>query len=215
MYGRLNTSGDEAPYVFIEGKADAVATEKGDEIIILRYIRGDDPQPPSPGPGTDPDPGPGPGPGPDPGPNPTPPPDNPPDEPPEEPKEPEEPPVEPENPPVEPEEPPVDPPVDPPENPGYPTELPDPNDPNSPDEITIWEDGVPKTYFKVWDPENEEYVYLQEEDIPLSWLDATPKTGDNSMTTLWAALAALSLGGLVLLRFMPESKNAKKSSRKQ
>ena len=215
VYGRLNTSGDEAPYVFIEGKADAVATEKGDEIIILRYIRGDDPQPPSPGPGTDPDPGPGPGPGPDPGPNPTPPPDNPPDEPPEEPKEPEEPPVEPENPPVEPEEPPVDPPVDPPENPGYPTELPDPNDPDSPDEITIWEDGVPKTYFKVWDPENEEYVYLQEEDIPLSWLDATPKTGDNSMTTLWAALAALSLGGLVLLRFMPESKNAKKSSRKQ
>lgn len=215
VYGRLNTSGDEAPYVFIEGKADAVATEKGDEIIILRYIRGDDPQPPSPGPGTDPDPGPGPGPGPDPGPNPTPTPDNPPDDPPEEPKEPNEPPVEPENPPVEPEEPPVDPPVDPPENPGYPTELPDPNDPNSPDEITIWEDGVPKTYFKVWDPENEEYVYLQEEDIPLSWLDATPKTGDNSMTTLWAALAALSLGGLVLLRFMPESKNAKKSSRKQ
>lgn len=215
VYGRLNTSVDEAPYVFIEGKADAVATEKGDEIIILRYIRGDNPQPPSPGPGTDPDPGPGPGPGPDPGPKPTPTPDNPPDEPPEEPKEPEEPPVEPENPPVEPEEPPVDPPVDPPENPGYPTELPDPNDPNSPDEITIWEDGVPKTYFKVWDPENEEYVYLQEEDIPLSWLDATPKTGDNSMTTLWAALAALSLGGLVLLRFMPESKNAKKSSRRQ
>lgn len=215
VYGRLNTSGDEAPYAFIEGKADAVATEKGDEIIILRYIRGDDPQPPSPGPGTDPDPGPGPGPGPDPGPKPTPTPDNPPDKPPEEPKEPEEPPVEPENPPVEPEEPPVDPPVDPPENPGYPTELPDPNDPNSPDEITIWEDGVPKTYFKVWDPENEEYVYLQEEDIPLSWLDATPKTGDNSMTTLWAALAALSLGGLVLLRFMPESKNAKKSSRRQ
>lgn len=217
VYGRLNTSGDEAPYVFIEGKADAVATEKGDEIIILRYIRGDNPQPPSPGPGTDPDPdpGPGPGPGPDPGPKPTPTPDNPPDEPPEEPKEPEEPPVEPENPPVEPEEPPVDPPVDPPENPGYPTELPDPNDPNSPYEITIWEDGVPKTYFKVWDPENEEYVYLQEEDIPLSWLDATPKTGDNSMTTLWAALAALSLGGLVLLRFMPESKNAKKSSRRQ
>ena len=215
VYGRLNTSGDEAPYVFIEGKADAVATEKGDEIIILRYIRGDNPQPPSPGPGTDPNPGPGPGPGPDPGPKPTPTPDNPPDEPPEEPKEPEEPPVEPENPPVEPEEPPVDPPVDPPENPGYPTELPDPNDPNSPDEITIWEDGVPKTYFKVWDPENEEYVYLQEEDIPLSWLDATPKTGDNSMTTLWAALAALSLGGLVLLRFVPESKSAKKSSRRQ
>ena len=106
-------------------------------------------------------------------------------------EEPEEPPVEPENPPVEPEEPPVDPPVDPPENPGYPTELPDPNDPNSPDEITIWEDGVPTTYRKVWDPETEQWVYLPEDEIPL---DNGPRTGDSSKTALWALLCAGSLG---------------------
>lgn len=205
VYGRLGGS-DGIPYAYVEGKADAVATEAGDEIIILRYIRGDNPEP-------DPGPGPGPGPEPDPpgggGDDPTPPPKDPDDpKPPEDPKDPEEPPVDPEEPSVTPEEPPVDPeepPVTPeeppvePENPGYPTELPDPNDPNSPDEITIWEDGVPKTYYKIWDPENEEYVYLLEEDIPLSWLDPTPKTGDSGMTAFWAALAVSSLCGLLCL----------------
>ncbi len=74
-------------------------------------------------------------------------------------------------------------------------ELPDPSDPDSPDEITIDEDGVPKTYRKVWDPETEEWVYIEDEDVPL--------TGDTSRTALWAVLALASLAGVALLRRKP------------
>ena len=77
-------------------------------------------------------------------------------------------------------------------------ELPDPSDPDSPDEITIDEDGVPKTYRKVWDPETEEWVYIEDEDVPL--------TGDTSRTALWAVLALASLAGVVLLVRTPRKR---------
>ena len=76
--------------------------------------------------------------------------------------------------------------------------LPDPNDPDSPDEITIWDEGVPKTYIKVWDPENEEWIYVPENEVPL-W---GPRTGDTSLRELWTVLSVLSLSGLAALKFM-------------
>ena len=82
---------------------------------------------------------------------------------------------------------------DPPDEP----DLPDPNDPDSPDEITITEEGVPKTYIKVWDPENEEFIYIPDDEVPL-W-DATPQTNDSSHTALWAGLCAVSLAGMIVL----------------
>lgn len=87
-------------------------------------------------------------------------------------------------PPKAPETPPVK-PETPPENPGRPTELPDPNDPNSPEEITIWENGVPKTYVKIWDPEKEEWVYVPDGEVPL-W-NKVPQTGDAPGAGLWMA----------------------------
>ena len=63
--------------------------------------------------------------------------------------------------------------------------------------VTIEEEGVPKTYVKVWNPETEEWEYIDEEDVPL-W-SAVPETGEGSGLALWSILAALSLGGLFAL----------------
>ena len=49
----------------------------------------------------------------------------------------------------------------------YPTELPDPNDPGSPDRIIVLVDDTPVPFVKWWDPESEEWVYIPEDDIPL------------------------------------------------
>lgn len=83
-------------------------------------------------------------------------------------------------------------------------QLPDPNDPDSPETVTVEEDGVPKTYVKVWDPEEEEWVYIPEDEVPLA--DQSPKTGDGSRTALWAALAAGSLCGLAMLLPAPQKR---------
>lgn len=93
-----------------------------------------------------------------------------------------------------------------PEVPEVPEEpqLPDPNDPDSPETVTVEEDGVPKTYVKVWDPEEEEWVYIPEDEVPLA--DQSPKTGDGSRTALWAALAAGSLCGLAMLLPAPQKR---------
>ena len=147
----------------------ASSTEDGDEVIILRYYRGgSDPDEPD-GPGSTP-PGGGGKHHRDPGPDPTPPATTAPQET------------------TEPTE----------ENPGYPTELPDPNDPNSPDRITIWENGVPKTYVKVWNPETGTWQYILEEEVPLGWQDL-PKTGDKSRNILWMTLFIGSIVGILWL----------------
>ena len=81
----------------------------------------------------------------------------------------------------------------------YYPELPDPNEPDSPDTVTILEDDVPTTYVKVPDPENEEeFVYIPEDDVPLFGFEI-PETGDSGRTVLWAALSAVSLTGIVVL----------------
>ena len=50
---------------------------------------------------------------------------------------------------------------------------------------------------KVWDPENEEFIYIPDDEVPL-W-DATPQTNDSSHTALWAVLCAVSLAGMIVL----------------
>ena len=90
----------------------------------------------------------------------------------------------------------------------YPGETPDPNDPDSPEEITIMEDDVPQTYIKTWDPENEEYVYIPEEPTPLApitptpfaRLDTTPKTDDPNHPWFWLGLCFASILGIGLLK---------------
>ncbi len=177
VYGELNDAGQ---YSSIINKQWAVATEDGQQIIILRYYREDSaPDKPTP----------------------------PPEELPPPPENPGTTPEESETPPEEESETPQTWPketettteetettTEDPENPGYPTELPDPNDPDSPDRITIWEDGVPKTYIRIWDPDNEEYVYILDEDPPLA-----PMTGDESQSALWMALMLGSLTALCAL----------------
>lgn len=100
----------------------------------------------------------------------------------------------------EPENPPTTPPTTPPGGGGRPTpppvvtELPDPNVPGAPEEVTVIEEDVPRTYVKIWDPENEEYVYIPEDEVPLA--DMTPETGDNRLTALWQTLCLSSMAGL-------------------
>lgn len=113
------------------------------------------------------------------------------------------PPVSTESPPPEESEQPPEDPEDPPEE--YPTELPDPNDPDAPDTITIWEDDVPKTYIKVWNEETEEFEYILDEEIPLANREPeleTPATGDARLTGLWLLVNVLSLTGLAAVYFL-------------
>ncbi len=97
----------------------------------------------------------------------------------------------------------------------YPGDTPNPNEPDSPDEILIMEDDVPQSYIKTWDPENEEFVYLPEEPIPLApmtptptplaRLDTTPKTNDPTQPWFWLGLCIASILGIGLLK--PRKKN--------
>ena len=57
---------------------------------------------------------------------------------------------------------------------------------------------MPRTYIKVWDPENEEWVYIPEEDVPRIDMNV-PRTGDNTHIALWGTLAVLSGAGLTAL----------------
>lgn len=201
VYGYLDK--DTTTYWLAPYKTGVTATETSDEIIILRYYRegSDEPENPSEDPSEAPE-----NPPEDPPKDPETPPKNPgrpsggsknpPKTPETTPATPETTPANPENPPVISETPPLI-PETPPANPERPTQLPDPNDPNSPERITIWEDDVPRTYIKSWDPEKETWVYIPEEDVPL-W-NALPQTGDWSMGKFCAMLTAVSLCGLIVL----------------
>ena len=58
---------------------------------------------------------------------------------------------------------------------------------------------MPTTYIKVWDPEEEEWEYIPEDEVPLDrrWPD-NPKTGDSRRLELWLALSAAALAGMAL-----------------
>ncbi len=90
-------------------------------------------------------------------------------------------------------------------------ELPDPNAPNSPDRVIIMEDGVPRAYRKVWDPETEEFVYLPEDEIPLAG-KMMPRTGDSSRTNMWLIVWLLSLMGAGISWEARRRKNHRKDS---
>ena len=89
--------------------------------------------------------------------------------------------------------------------PQYLTELPDPNAPGSPDSVTIMEDDVPRTYIKVWNPETEEFVYLPEDEVPLSSM--LPKTGDPFKRDLWRMMFILSLISTAVLLCLKKIEN--------
>ncbi len=176
-YGAMFSDKD---YSELPDKTFIYATESGEQIIILRYEREEKPDDPKPSGGggrkhSDPDP------------KPTPAPTTVPEPVPEVPTVPV---VEsvPETSPV----PEPDTPV-----------LPDPNLPGSPERITIMDGGVPKTYIKVWNPTTEEYVYLEEDDVPLTGLNdpSLPRTSDNTNFFLWISLVSSSLGGIIIIGY--------------
>ena len=81
--------------------------------------------------------------------------------------------------------------------PQWPSELPDPNDPDRPERITIWEDGVPKTYVKTWDPVTQQWTYILDTDTPLDRM-MLPKTGGRTRSGMMALLCLASLGGICI-----------------
>lgn len=134
VYGTDTPNGD-IPYTQDSGMSSVIATENGEQVIILRYVRSVDP--------------------------------------------------------VKETEPPKETPTPTP----TPT-LPDPSDPDSPEEVTIIEDGVPKTYKKLWDPVTEEWDYILEDEVPLG---TVPRTGDSTSPLLLLCAMAFSFTGLVAL----------------
>ena len=90
----------------------------------------------------------------------------------------------------------------------YPSELPDPNNPDSPNTITILVNGVPTTYFKYWDPELKEYVYLLEDQIPLAY--RLPDAGEDSQRLLWLTLCGISMAGMMMLLWGGRGKRIRK-----
>lgn len=89
--------------------------------------------------------------------------------------------------------------------PDRPIELPDPNNPDSPDIITIYENDVPKTYRKVWDPVDEEWEYILDEDVPLDYI---PATGEAPVVAVLSAVCIVSLAGIYFL-LRPSRRNPK------
>ena len=92
----------------------------------------------------------------------------------------------------------------------HPTELPDPNDPNSPDTFTVWKDGVPQVYSKVWNAGLNKWEYLPEGNNT-SANGAAVRTGDNNHTSLWMALTVGALGIL----YVSHSINRRRNKMKQ
>lgn len=62
--------------------------------------------------------------------------------------------------------------------------------------MTIWDDDVPRTFKKIWDEELEEYVWMEDEDVPLGNWDI-PETGDPHHPALWLTLWTAAAAGLM------------------
>lgn len=65
-----------------------------------------------------------------------------------------------------------------------PAATPDPRIPDSPDIITIDDDGVPRTYVKVWDSEEEDWTYISEDDVPRALPDPNESDSPDKITIL-------------------------------
>lgn len=87
-------------------------------------------------------------------------------------------------------------------NPG--DELPDPNDPDSPDEFFIFdEDGTPLGHFTKVEQDDGTFLYIDDDGIPLAGL---PATGDGVSLTLLAVIIALLLLGIAAVLLVPKTK---------
>lgn len=75
--------------------------------------------------------------------------------------------------------------------------MPNPNSPDSPEFITIFEDGVPKSYFKRWNKDTQQYEYIPDDMVPMGGL---PKVGDSSNQWVWRMLFCMSLLGLCMVQ---------------
>ena len=93
----------------------------------------------------------------------------------------------------------------------HPTELPDPNDPNSPDTFTVWKDGVPQVYSKTWNAGLNKWEYLPEGNNT-SANGTAVRTGDNNHTGLWMALTMGALGILYVSHSINRRRNKMKQS---
>lgn len=74
--------------------------------------------------------------------------------------------------------------------------LPDAELPEMPEQITLFENGVPRGYRRVWNPDTQQWEWIPEDEIPLTGL---AKTGDDSHPMLWIALFLGSIVGIVTL----------------
>ncbi len=64
------------------------------------------------------------------------------------------------------------------------TPTPDPRMPDSPDIITIDDEGVPRTYVKIWDSEEEDWTYIPEDDVPRALPDPNDAGSPDKITIL-------------------------------
>ncbi len=90
-----------------------------------------------------------------------------------------------------------------------PTELPDPNDPNSPDTVTVFKDGIPQIYSKTWNAELNRWEYILEGSNTSAQSTAV-QTGDNNHMGLWLALIIGALSGLYSIHFVKRRKETTK-----
>ncbi len=67
---------------------------------------------------------------------------------------------------------------------------------------------MPTTYFKYWDPELKEYVYLLEDQIPLAY--RLPDAGEDSQRLLWLTLCGISMAGMMMLLWGGRGKRIRK-----
>ncbi len=76
--------------------------------------------------------------------------------------------------------------------------LPDAQLPDMPEQITLFENGVPRGYVRVWNPDTQQWEWIPEDEVPLGTI-GLPKAGDDSHPMLWLALFFGSIGGIVIL----------------
>jgi streptococcal pilin isopeptide linkage domain len=88
------------------------------------------------------------------------------------------------------------------------SQLPDPNDPNSPEFFTLMENGIPlATYKKVQQPDGS-YIYVEFDGTPLGTV--TPATGDSVVKIVIAILLSASMIGMIaFLTYMKKARGKK------
>ena len=92
------------------------------------------------------------------------------------------------------------------------TQVPDPNDPDSPDEFILVNGlGIPLgTYKKAQQPDGT-YIYVDADGVPLG--SGTPTTGDNVLKlVITILLSASMIGVIVFLTYMQKQKSKRRKA---